>query len=224
GIANYEIKRYTDAIIDIEDAIRYFDENNNKKLSELYNLKGLALSGNNDDQEAAQSYIMSFQLDDNNTGALNNLGSLFIKRKQYNYAEKYLLQAIKIHPNNNFANGNLARLYSKTGKLDKAMKYIEMLFKPQVDEEVGRKNIGNKFTTRGFIHYKKYKLDEALNDLNRAIKLNSLDFDAYMYRGLVFLKMKLYKKACKDFQKAERRSENEFNKNDINELITKHCN
>ena len=112
------------------------------------------------------------RVDQNDPGALNNLGVLYFRKGLYQDAMEQFKKALKVDSRFNLALENLQYLFSETGIEDPDVKkWKEMVDKdPENDEALLR--LGVSYKNMG-------KLDEAVNALNELVNRNP---DHYMAR------------------------------------------
>ncbi len=77
---------------------------------------------------ALQLFTQAYNQDKNNFEANNDLGSAYLKKKDYKNAVFYFQNALKLDPNNNVVRSNLAQTFASDGQYDNAKTtYLELL-------------------------------------------------------------------------------------------------
>ncbi|MDC3184969.1 sulfotransferase [Candidatus Pelagibacter sp.] len=90
--------------------------------AEIYNLKGLCYEAQNQKEKAVTNYQKVLSIDPQSLPSLVNLGNVNKDLKNFDIAERYYLQVIKINPNYIKAYSNYANLLSKTNRTDESIK------------------------------------------------------------------------------------------------------
>lgn len=88
--------------------------------------KALCLLKEHKTDEAVASFEQSFLLNGTNVEALNQIGSMYFKAKNYAKAEENFKKAVSVDQTHVFSVFNLARVYFSTGRRDDAKKYFAM--------------------------------------------------------------------------------------------------
>lgn len=129
-------------------------------------------------------------------GAWANLGLLYAKLGQYDYAESAYLQALAVDPSDHSALANLTVLYEKEGKHELADTY--------------QKKIRYYEQRNPYYHYvlaerafQGQRYDEALDALVKAIRLKSNEGRFYELRGRVYLALGRENDAADSFARAK---------------------
>lgn len=111
-----------------DNAIEYYD-----KLIKIepanwiaWHNKALCLSKKHNLNDSVIAFEQSFLLNGKNAEALNQIGSLYMKSKDYSRAETYFKKAISVDQSHVFSVFNLARVYFSTGKRNDAKRYFAM--------------------------------------------------------------------------------------------------
>ena len=92
--------------------------------ADAWNGLGWATFNSGKPQEAEPAFQKAISLDTNQPGALNGLGQIYLSRRQYDQAEKYLLKAAPQAP---AAWYGLTRLYLLEGKFDQAESWAQKM-------------------------------------------------------------------------------------------------
>lgn len=88
--------------------------------------KALCLVRERKTNESIAAFEKSFILNGRNIEALNQIGSIYMKSKNYSKAELYFKKAVSVDRTHVFSVFNLARVYFSTGRKDDARKYFAM--------------------------------------------------------------------------------------------------
>ncbi len=190
-------------------------------------------------------YKKALKIDSNYRLAHSNIGKVYYSKKQYDSALFHISKAIKINPTYQRSYENRAAIYSKTNQTTLLLKDLNKIitFKPQsvkyrierakiffkqkkykkalVDLEIALKFDPNDHYTNylaGHSNLLIKKNKNAINYLNRAIKLNTQKPDYFFIRANAFIKEKKYNAALKDFKKAKKMG---YKVKDIQILATK---
>jgi len=124
-----------------------------------------------------------------------NLGTLFIKKKQYQLAEEYLIKALSLNPEYSDAHNNLGMVYLHFGKLKMAENHFRsaIQFNP---------NFIQAFGNLGVMYKKTGNLPKAEVALVRALYLDSTNSDILNLLGEVYLQAGLKEIAITKFKEA----------------------
>ena len=124
------------------------------------------------------------------------LGNIYIEKKDYHEAEKYLTHSLKLEKRNIATNAALADTYFALGKMDEAIqKYTTAIklggYLPEI------------YLNLGHCYYIKDKFDQSINNYISALKLvKNTRHDYYYYLGNALVAGKRYKDAIKAYQAA----------------------
>jgi tetratricopeptide (TPR) repeat protein/predicted Ser/Thr protein kinase len=102
---------------------------------EAWNGLGWTWFNSGHSQAAETNFQKALSLDSNYPGALNGLGQIYLSRRNYEPAEKYLLQAAPKAPAARFG---LARLYLLQGKFDRAAEWAQKLVDSGQADDIAR--------------------------------------------------------------------------------------
>ncbi len=185
----------------------------------------------------------------NNECAFNNLGLLYMHKKNYSTAEKAYKRAIELKPDYAKAHYNLGLLYEHTQIHNKALKeYIKAIEINPVYAEVHHRLCNLYFFikeydkayqeiikaleikpdfvearyTLGLFLYVMKRYNEAADEYKKAVNLNPDFHDAHFQLGIVYFEQKQFKDALKEFKIAlELRPDNKSAKEKIKECYLK---
>jgi len=175
----HNLKKYQEALLALRSSLDIFEWNKNSLLyGRTCNSIGKVFYCLEDLDKAMEYYSCAMEIfgDDNEENAYdlamiyNNVGTVFIVRKRYKEAEKFLNISLDI-TKKYFGDGhielakkyhNLGFLYKEQGKLVKALSvYQESLKLKMIDRKASSSEIGNTISGCGYLHF--------LNkDINRA--------------------------------------------------------
>ena len=173
-----------------DDSKRFLQKiiNIDKNYFKAYRALGDIYFSLNDAEKACKYLYLAKQLSPNDPTLLNILGTAEMKRGNYNYAEKYLLESIKNKANYKNAYNNLAALYQKMGENKKSIKIFYQLLADSPKDQRLLNNMGNVL-----IDLNRYK--DAIYYLKRAIKIDSSDASFYSNLGRALFFSEKYKDA-----------------------------
>ena len=124
-----------------------------------------------------------------------NLGTLFMRKKQYQLAEEYLLKALALNPEYSDAHNNLGIVYHHFGKLKPAENHFKsaIQFNPDFMQAFG--NLGVLYKSTG-------DLPKAEESFANALAIDSTNPDILNLLGEVYLQAGLIDMANMEFQAA----------------------
>jgi Flp pilus assembly protein TadD len=114
--------------------------------------------------EAEQIYRRIIELQPNSTTALNNLGSVLLRRHEFEEAIAACQEALKIQPEFPEAHINLSQAYLATGRVEEAIDALRRTLAIRPDLTEGWNNLGNAYLVTD-------QLDKALEAFHRALAL-----------------------------------------------------
>ena len=109
-------------------------------------------------------------------------------------------------------------IYSDLNENEKAMKHIEIAFKKEdnlikASDNKAKRDIR---TTRGLLYHRLGESDKGINDLQKALNINSQNSFAMLNLGIIYSDIGNQDKACKFLSKASQLGyKKEFDRNDI---------
>lgn len=135
---------------------------------------------------------------------LTTLGNIYIEKKNYHEAEKYLSASLKLEKRNISTNAALADTLFALGKLDEAIQKYNIAIK------LGG-NLPEIYLNLGHCYYIKDKYDQSINNYISALKLvKNSRHDYYYYLGNALVAGKRYKDAIKAYQAAVKLKSNKL--------------
>jgi len=150
---------------------------------------------NNNLQNAHNYYQKVLKIDPNHLDALNNLGAIFIKVKDYQKAKSYYEKAIAINPNYSAAHNNLGGLFKKLGEHQKAISCYEKTIKISPNYANVHYNLGNIFKLLT-------ESQKAKVCYEKAIEVNPNHAAAHNNLGVIFEELRENQKAKDCYEKA----------------------
>lgn len=109
----------------LEDAVNLYKEAltlNPKHMKSKINLSALYMAENNPDADKALELLLdAYKTDNSDFSVNNNLGTAYMLKEQYDYAEKFYKAALDIVPDDEDALFNLANAQMKGGKPSEAV-------------------------------------------------------------------------------------------------------
>ena len=139
--------------------------------------------------KAQAIYESILQVDKQQSDAHNLLGALFVTKKEFKKAEKYLIKALKSSPNYAPIHYNLGKCYSEAQQFRKALRPIQKSLQLSPDNPEALFLLGNVFVQMGqqekaLSHYKKLLL-LIPNHLEALINLANAHYELKNYEQAV---------------------------------------
>jgi len=150
---------------------------------------------NRDFSQAKKLLNEAIDIQPNNVGVLNNLGTACKELGELKNAISYYKQVIQIDPNNTNANYNLGVTCYDLKQLIKAKSYLQITTKLQPD-------FARPFLALGNIHVDLKEYDNAISSYKKAIEINYNLVSAHNNLGLVFRILNNFKNAISCYKKA----------------------
>ncbi len=187
----------------------YQSVDNNKKAKEIYELGlktdttdfhlydfGIALI---EDQEghtsgALEWYRKAIKHNPRYYRAMNNIGWIFARMKEYDSAILYYQKALQLSPDFTVTLSNLGNIYFTLYKDDSAIFYFKKL------DALLPKPEGNVFNKIGLSYYSLNSYDSAIVYYNKAILANDQEPYYFHNRGEAYFQSRQYQKAINDFE------------------------
>jgi tetratricopeptide (TPR) repeat protein len=117
GWSLWQKQQFADAVPKFEEAVKLNPKNTN-----AWNGLGWSLFNSGDPDKAIEAFQKVLAIEPTHPAALNGLGQIFLMKRKYVDAEKFLLKAA---PKATAARYGLARLYLLEGKFDDAAKWAK---------------------------------------------------------------------------------------------------
>lgn len=227
GLVYEQIEQYTKSILAYQRAIKLEPENgiNLFFLGNAYHQIGLY-------EKAVQSYKKAIVLDPGNSLIYNNLGWIFYQRGEFEKGIRAFEQALSIDPGAPFPHTGLGCIYQDMGYLDEAIDELEQAIEVFPEYTAAHLKLGwvwfeRRFYDKAIIEFsyvsaksadtqhlssahlglaKSYLIkgdwSQSKTEFSKVVKLDSKNAFAYFKLGQVCVKLKSYKEAVKNFQKA----------------------
>ncbi len=158
---------------------------------------GKAYAQKNDLVSAEANFVKAIESDRNNAEAYANLGNIKASHDQLSEAESNFRKAIEIDPRNGDIYLALARIYGKQQNV-KALSELE-----DVILRVDPKYQYEAYLVIAASYHEAINYDElAIDQLNKAIKLDPKRSEAYYQLGQMYEKQERWSRACEAFLKA----------------------
>ena len=157
---------------------------------------------------AITKYTKVLTLNPNCVDALEPLGLIYERRKEFEQAINYRKRVVKLKPHNSFAHAKLARVMMRSNKIEKAIVLYQKaiaLKSPQTLPAWIYKNLADALYQNG-------NIDKAITFYQQAIKLQPDAPVGYLGLGQTLLARKKWQNAIKYFQKV-------LNKNPSRKII-----
>ena len=103
-------------------------------------------------------------------------------------------KAIDIDPSEATPYNNVGNIYYRLKKFDKSILYLDKAIEL-------RPNFANPFAIRSMVHIELGKLNEAQEDINKALAIDTKLSRSYYAQGRLFQMKKDYKKALESYEK-----------------------
>lgn len=192
---------YLDEVIKrIERVIKAFpqDANNHNTLGLAYDFKH-ELTGENTKEKVVESYKKAIEWNPFYVGAYNNIGVIYGREANYEEAEKYFTEALKIEPENGISLDNLHKIseaylfYKKTDGAKRVLTNIAE-FSPKYPR------IMEIYTSLGTAYRDEGRMDKVKEICLLMIRVDSMNVVAHRNLGSLYFQEKDYKKAKKEFE------------------------
>ncbi|MFC1745850.1 tetratricopeptide repeat protein [Candidatus Riflebacteria bacterium] len=202
---------YEKAIKDYDRAIAL-----NPKYSTLHIYKGLAYNNKGEYEKAIANYGKAIALNPEDAIAFNNRGNTYNLTKKYDNAIADFSKAIEIKADYALAYNNRGYVYEQKGEVQKAFLDYSKAIELNPDYIIAYYN-------RGFLNQKKGDAKKAIADFTKGIELDRANRESstcnvcqniflhsinhnpklvvHFSRGLLYMKLKDYKKAVEDFSR-----------------------
>lgn len=128
-----------------------------------------------------------------------NLAYAYWNLGELSKAIQITLKSLKLNDKIPMTYNNLAYYHAENKSFKKALHYADLGLKLKLNDQ----EKGMLLSNRGFALYGLGKYEDALDELDRSIKLFPINSYPYFFRGLVNLKLNELVKACNDFHKAK---------------------
>lgn len=169
------------------------------KKFDLYYSQGTANLVKKDYTSALSYFIKAYDLKQNDSKLLNNMGMTYYFKNRVKKAHQYLVKSLKIDPKNSDARNNLASLYFIQGKYKAAKQQYKLVIADLIYQDQHRAHYN-----LGLIYIREKNYDAAIKEIQVAAKLRQ-DYCAANYQlGKVFYIKRNYIEAIKSFREAQK--------------------
>ena len=186
--------KYDEALEDYNTALALAD-NPKKAVAILLNRSGIYQSLF-EDEKAMTDLKMILDYDENDIGAIINIGMIHLGNMNFEAAKKYFEHALELDPKYILALNNMGYVLSELEDYEGSIKYNNEVLKllPTFD---------SAYNNRGFAKFKLGKIEEGIADIEKGIALNPTNSFAYRNLAEIYKTQKDYKKACEYVEKAK---------------------
>jgi ATP-dependent 26S proteasome regulatory subunit len=198
GALYYRLKKYEEALQDFQNVIKQNPQNSfvSAKISELEKLLGLSkgkestgtstgeyrifyLKGRDFEKKgdyinALENYRKAYELDNNNMGIYEGLSYSSYRLYDYTYAKKYLDEAISKNLTSPYIYNTYGLVLSSEKNYSKAIEYFNKAI-------AANDKSTNFFSNRAAAFFNLKKYEEALADIDAALKLDAGNYVALLY-------------------------------------------
>jgi tetratricopeptide (TPR) repeat protein len=156
---------------------------------------GVAFYQNGYLEEAAEAFEQIVATKPEDADAYYNLGTLSLRRKDYDRARQYLEQTLKLRPDYPEAWNNLGMLAAQSGQVEEAIQDFERSLAKRPDFTIALLNLGNLYRTeRAF--------DKSEDCLKRALELDPENPEVNYSLGMLYAQQDQLSNASQYLQKA----------------------
>lgn len=200
-----ELKKFDLSISDYLQAIQLNPNN-----YEYYFNLGTVYKKNNQTDYSIDSYKKTIEKNPQFSPAYNNLATALKQKENYTEALKNINEALKLDSNIDYLN-NRGNIYRSMGNCNEAIKdYSQIIEK--------NKKYTNAYYGRALCKIELNLPDEAIEDFTTFLEIEPDNSTVLMNRGQIFVNLKNYEMACKDFEKS-----NALGMIEVKDLIKKYC-
>ncbi len=156
-----------------------------------------------DTEGAIFDFDMAIELNPNNYFAYHNLGVIEYNANNLDAALGYFKISLKIDPTNTFAQFSIAQINYEKQEIDEAIKYFEATLRN--DKTLKLLKHEQKIYCRTYyasaLSMTK-RFDEALNQINISLELDSKNYEAHYIKGSILYEQKKYSDAILSYDTA----------------------
>jgi len=157
--------------------------------------KAFALHQRSKLKEAQAIYEQVLKIQTNHFDALQLLGIIYKKKKEFLKAVNFFNKAIKINPYHADTYSNRGITLEKLNRFDEALDSYDRAISINPDHV-------DAYSNRGIILDKLNRFDEALDSYDRAISINPDHADAYSNRGIILDELNRFDEALDSYDRA----------------------
>lgn len=205
GFAYYNLNELDKAISDYNEALKIKPDD-----FLTYNNRGMVYNRKGGHDKAIEDYNKAIEINPDFALTYNNISLAFYLKKDFDKALEYVEKAINIDSYFSEAYSTMAMIYDEKKEYDKAMlNYNKAL-------EFDKKNLDGIYTNIATLYMKQENINEALEYLNKAMKINPYNVEANVNLGNIYIRLLDYDKALEYYEKAKKYSSNINIKSNIN--------
>ncbi len=145
--------------------------------------------------QAAESFQHVIELKPEDADAYYNLGTLSLKRNDYQQARSYLEKTVQLRPGYPEAWNNLGMIAAQQGQLDKAIEDFQQSLRLRPGFAIALVNLGN-------VYRRQHSFEKAEDCLTRALQLQPDDPEANYSLGMLYAQRDQMKQASDYLQRA----------------------
>jgi tetratricopeptide (TPR) repeat protein len=202
---NIKLLLNLDPLEDFDHVINSLQESNNDNkinLIDAYFNRANYYREKGEFEKSLSDYNKCLLLNPNDVEVLSNRGNLYNLMKRYKDSLNDFNNAINYENENLERNDVLSELYIKRGEINTNLDLYEISIN-DFSKSLTLKVNYQAYNYRGISYSKMGKVNEALDDFSKAIKLsNAKNGDIFFNRGVAFYDLKNYKLAVYDFSKS----------------------
>jgi tetratricopeptide (TPR) repeat protein len=218
AVTKISVRLFPEAEKDLNKALRIADENSPKYKEVLFKMGDvhyhmLQYEKTHDDM---QLYLAHWPDDEdglllmcNALNWMNSTGEIMM----------YLERGVKLYPNSALLIGNLAYRYQNKGDYEKAIELNNKAIALLKQED----NASVYYNNRGYEKFKMNDLEAAMQDVNKAMEIDSSNSFIYRNRALIYIALKQTDKACADIETALQRGFTEYYGKEALEMKKQYC-
>jgi len=218
GIAFYQESKFDEAIKYFDDAIKFKPD-----YSEAFYTKALSYKNKNLIEKAISNFELAILHNPNYIDPIITLGTLYDELNEFDKALNLFKRAEILHPDNQAYIRMIALINYKDENPKESIKYFTRAIQMNLNDSF-------LYASRASAYIEEEMFDEALIDLNHAIKLDPDEHIYFYNRTIALMKLGLYLEAevdCKkvlDFKLADKLEESKifFQLGNINAALKKY--
>lgn len=163
---------------------------------------GLSLEMGHDDNARAD-YSQVIELEPHHEEALVMRAYIYMRQRAYKQARQDYDTLLKYAPANYSGRLGLATLHQREHRYEEALKVLDPMLQGNVTDTLySSTEQATIYTLRAGVEIDMQHTDQALLDLEEAIRLDNTQAEAYLMRGQIYLSQKKKQQARSDFEKA----------------------
>ena len=145
--------------------------------------------------QAAESFQQVIAAKPNDPEGYYNLGTLSLRRNDFQQAREYLQQTLKLRPNYPEAWNNLGMMAAQQGHPDEAIENFQQALSLRPGYEIALLNLGN-------VYRRQHAFGKAEESLSQALKLQPDDPEVNYSMGMLYAQQSQFPRATEYLQKA----------------------